>query len=240
MHRILLVEDSPQDQILAQEALGNAYMILTASSAEEAVEMLTRETPDLILLDLSLPKKDGYSLLTLLQSHPGRGDIPVICLSGRGEIADKVAAFSLGVDDYLVKPYHLVELKARVDSKIRRFKTADRQSAVISHGPIVIDRDQHRVFVTEGQDRREVVLTPTEFKLLQHLARSPNRVFTREQLMQAGWGSDAAVFDRAVDVHVCGIRRKLHPYSDLIRSVPGIGYKLTSAPTARADAAPSR
>src|SRR5262249_6623062 len=140
---------------------------------------------------------------------PRASQIPVICLTGKTETASKVAAFTLGVEDYIVKPFDTIELRVRVEAKLKKIQRARNKSDHLVVGRLQIDRDNYTVHVTEASSRREISLTPTEFKLLCHLARQPERVFSREQLMTAVWGNDAEVFDRAVDVHMSGVRRKL-------------------------------
>ncbi len=227
-HRILLVEDAEDAVLVVQDALAQHHQVLVAKTVDEAADILAGNEISLVLLDLTLPQKDGYTLLAKLQGDPRTAGLPVICLTGRAEVSDKVAAFSLGAEDYLVKPVNTIELRARVDAKLRRVEKAKENNDHLVVGRLEIDRTAHIVYVKDAQgERKAVSLTPTEFKLLCHLARQPERVFTREQLMVGGWGNEGEVFDRAVDVHISGIRRKLGDLGNYLQAVPGVGYKLS-------------
>ncbi|MBS1962541.1 MAG: response regulator transcription factor [Bdellovibrionales bacterium] len=228
MQRILVVEDSPEDQLIAAEALGFGYRIVNATSVDEAAKLLSTEEFDLVLLDLTLPNREGYELIARAHADPKTAEIPMICVTGRTSVMDKVAAFSLGADDYVVKPYNLIELKARIEARLKKAKRRSERDALIVEGPIQISRDTHQVLISGETGRRELDLTPIEFKLLVHLVKSPGRVYTREQLLIAGRGSDSVVFERAVDVHVCSLRKKLGAEAALIAAVPGVGYKFTT------------
>jgi DNA-binding response OmpR family regulator len=150
-------------------------------------------------------------------------DIPVMCVSGRVNLTDKVTAFSLGADDYITKPFDPIELRARVSSKIRRHRRRV-ESPVLRVGPIEIDRARHLISIKGS----EVEVTQTEFKLLCALAKRPNQVYTRDQLLIAVWGENADVLERVVDVHLCSLRRKLGTCSRFVKAVPGVGYKLST------------
>lgn len=228
MQRILVVEDSQEDQMIVAEALGFGYRIVNATCVDDAAKLLSTQEFDLVLLDLTLPNRDGYELITRAHADPKTAEIPMICVTGRTSVMDKVAAFSLGADDYVVKPYNLIELKARIEARLKKAARRTERDELIVQGPIQISRDTHQVLIVNGSERRELDLTPIEFKLLVHLVKSPDRVYTREQLLVAGWGSDSAVFERAVDVHVCSLRKKLGAEAALIAAVPGVGYKFTS------------
>ncbi len=226
MNQILLVEDSPEYQLMAQEALGSYFQLIIVDRVEKAIEALELNKVELVLLDLSLPTQDGYSLLAKLQSSEKTSDIPVMCITSRSQVADKVAAFSLGVDDYIVKPYNLIELKARVEAKLRKQKRRTEQNEILIHGDLRINCDLHQVMVQNTPEgATEVHLTPIEFRLLTRLVRQPGKVFTRNELMIAVWGNDASVFDRTVDVHIWSLRKKLGSLGHYIVSVSGVGYK---------------
>jgi two-component system phosphate regulon response regulator PhoB len=197
-----------------------------ASNADEALFLLKKENFHLILLDIGLPGKDGYALLADLQSLRYVKDIPIICLTGKTNITDKITAFSLGVDDYLVKPFDPLELRARVDAKlIRTYKNAEEKS-ISRVGNLEINHNTHRVFIVVDKQKHEAVLTQTEYKILSVLARRPEQIFSRDQLLVAVWGEDARVTDRVVDTHVCSLRKKLGDKAPLIKAVAGVGYKL--------------
>lgn len=236
MNHILLVEDSPEFQKLVSRSLGH-HKITIAGSVDEASSLLRETRFDLVLLDISLPKRDGYALLSEIQSDPELSGIPVICLTGKNEVTDKVTAFSLGADDYIVKPFHPIELKARVDGRISKRGRRAESESVLKVANLEIDRSTHRAIVRDAGGAREVRLTQTEFKLLCVLVTRPDQVYSRDQLLVAAWGEDADVLDRAVDVHLCSLRKKLGGCGSAIEAVPGVGYRF--APT-RVSSPPKR
>lgn len=220
-HTILLIEDSPEYQLLVSRALSQ-HKIVVVDHPDQVINALETNSIELIILDITLPSRDGFSVLQEVQSHSNFEDIPVICLTGKDQISDKVTAFSLGADDYVQKPFNPIELKARIESKL--LKRSRNSSKKLELGSIQVDFNSHRVTVDGGV--REVSLTQTEFKILAYMGKSPDQVFSREQILSAIWGDDGAVFDRAVDVHVCSLRKKLAPYGVQFKSVAGVGYKI--------------
>ncbi len=225
MTKVLLIEDAEEYQKIVLRTLPHLH-VLCANDADEAIALVSKNDFDLILLDIHLPQRDGYSLLAEFQSKEETKDIPVICLTGKAGVTDKVTAFSLGAEDYLVKPFDPLELRARVDARLSRTKKTAVSETSLVVGPLEIDRSRHRTFLQEEQGRREVELTQTEFKILCCLAKRPDQIFTRDQLLVSVWGEDAKVLDRVVDTHICSLRKKLGRNSPTIKSVPGIGYKL--------------
>ncbi|MEK6554912.1 MAG: response regulator transcription factor, partial [Bdellovibrionota bacterium] len=147
--------------------------------------------------------------------------------TGRTHITDKVTAFSLGAEDYISKPFDPIELKVRVDSKLKRIQIDKDKNSMIIRGDLQINLKSHKVKIATKEKTTSVALTPLEFKILCYLAKSPDQVFTRNQILTDVWGSDAEVFDRAVDVHVCSLRNKLLELSYSIQAVPGVGYQFT-------------
>lgn len=226
---ILIVEDAEGFQALILRTLSH-HSLLIATDVKTARSYLASQHIDLVLMDLNLPDESGYTLLSEIQSL----DKPVaaICLTGRTGISDKVTAFSMGVEDYIVKPFDPLELRARVDARLQKLFSSDGDKKRMAVGDLIIDQSTHRTYLMRENKKEEVVLTQTEFKILCCLARRPEQVFTRDQLLVAAWGDDAKVLDRAVDVHVCAIRKKLgDSHSCYIKSVPGVGYKLTLDPS---------
>lgn len=223
--KVLVVEDSEEYQKIILRTLGG-FDVTCVSSAEEADVQLRNSTFDIALIDINLPEKDGYSLISEIQANPEVNSIPIMCLSARSSINDKITAFSLGADDYLTKPFDPLELLARINSKLkksRRLKEGELKSVI---GNIEIDHARHRVLVTENDAPKEVSLTQTEFKILCCLARRPDQIFTRDQLLVAAWGDSTKVLERVVDAHVCLLRKKLSTKTNYIKPVSGIGYKL--------------
>ena len=182
------------------------------------------ETPDLVLLDWMLPKVSGIEVCRRLRGRPETRNVPIIMLTARGEESDRVRGLDTGADDYLTKPVSMVELNARIRAVLRRIRPGLADDRV-SHGDIIIDRVAHRV----KRDGKEVHLGPTEFRLLDYLMQHPGRVFSREQLLDAVWGSDVFVEVRTVDVHVGRLRKALtvtEGARDPIRTVRSAGYAL--------------
>ncbi len=177
--------------------------------------------PELILLDIMLPGEDGISILKKLRSDIATCDIPIIMASAKGTEYDKVLGLDLGADDYLAKPFGMMEMVSRVKAILRR-SGPQIKSAVVKRGNIEIDVNKHKVTV----DGREIILTRKEYDLLLLFAENPERVFTREQLLAGVWQSDAFVETRTVDVHVGTLRTKLGKDGDLIRTVRGVGYRM--------------
>lgn len=216
---ILLIEDNEETQNLIRRVLSK-YHLVTTTNPDEVVQILDREKIDLILLDLGLPGRDGFTVLDELQASRF-STIPVVCITGKTEISDKVAAFTMGADDYIVKPFDIIEFKARIDSKIARIKkhTVEQNFTV---GKLRVNWMSQQVFTAANV---EIPLTQTEFKLLNCFIHESTKVFSRQELMNAVWGNEETVFDRAVDVHISSLRRKLMNHGIRFKSVPGVGYR---------------
>jgi two-component system phosphate regulon response regulator PhoB len=176
--------------------------------------------PDLILLDIMLPGLSGTEILRELRSSERTRDIPVIIISARTEETDQVIGFSLGADDYVTKPFSPRVLMQKIKALRRRVEGGSEPIDIVEHLGIRIDRIRHRTFAGD----REVVLTPTEFRLLECLLRQPGRAFSRHQLMDVAIGEDAIVLERTIDVHIKTLRRKLDD-ATLIETVRGVGYR---------------
>lgn len=222
--RILIVEDEePLALLLRYNLEAEGYEVESATRGDEAELKLRESTPDLVLLDWMLPALSGIELCRRLRARPETSGLPIIMLTARGEEAERVRGLATGADDYVVKPFSVPELMARIRSLLRRSNPA-RISDRLKFGDIDIDRERRRVFRGE----REVELSPTEFRLLEFFLESPGRVFSREQLLNAVWGTEAYVNERTVDVHVGRLRKALIQGSepDPVRTVRGFGYAL--------------
>lgn len=221
--RVLLVEDDVDLSRQLKAALADAgYAVDHAADGEEAWFLGDTEPYDVIVLDLGLPKIDGVSVLERWRRE-GK-TTPVLILTARGAWSDKVSGFDAGADDYLTKPFSMVELIARIRAVLRRIRPGLADDR-LNHGDIVVDRVSHRV----RRNGKEVHLGPTEFRLLDHFMQHPGRVFSREQLLDAVWGSDVYVEARTVDVHVGRLRKALSIGDDSanpIRTVRSAGYSL--------------
>ncbi|MEM1504219.1 response regulator transcription factor [Domibacillus sp. 8LH] len=216
----LLVVDDEQDMVdLVTMYLENAgYTVSSALNGEEAEEKLKELQPDLILLDIMMPGRDGFAVCEAIRSY---SDIPIIFLSARGEEWDKVRAFSLGGDDYIVKPFSPGEMTARIQAVLRRFGSSTDKRETIQYQTLLIDIHSRAVKV----DGTAVGLTMKEFDLLVLLAKNRGRIFSREELLETVWGTEYRGGTRTVDTHIKTLRMKLKHEGASIETVWGIGYK---------------
>jgi two-component system, OmpR family, phosphate regulon response regulator PhoB len=220
--RILIVEDEqPLVTLLTYNLEAAGYTVQAETRGDDAELALRDDLPDLVVLDWMLPGVSGIELCRRLRQRPQTKALPIIMLTARGEEADRVRGLATGADDYVVKPFSVAELMARVKALLRRMNPALGEDAVLV-GDLKLDRAARRVHRGE----REVKLGPTEFRLLEHLMKSPGRVYDRVQLLDMVWGRDAEIDDRTVDVHVGRLRKALaHGQErDPIRTVRGAGY----------------
>jgi two-component system phosphate regulon response regulator PhoB len=221
---VLVAEDeSALVTLLRYNLEREGYRVLEARDGEEALLVAAEEQPDLVVLDWMLPKVSGIEVCRRLRSRPETRNVPIIILTARGEETDRIRGLDTGADDYVVKPFSMTELTARIRAVLRRIRPGLAEDR-IRHGDIVIDRVAHRV----KRGVREVHLGPTEFRLLDYLMQHPGRVFSREQLLDAVWGSDVYVEARTVDVHIGRLRKALNQEieGDPIRTVRSAGYSL--------------
>jgi two-component system phosphate regulon response regulator PhoB len=221
---VLVVEDEDALATLLHYNLDKeGYVVGVAGDGEEALTMASERAPDLVILDWMLPKVSGIEVCRRLRGRSETRNVPIIMLTARGEETDRIRGLDTGADDYVVKPFSMIELTARVRAVLRRIRPglADDRITV---GDIVIDRVAHRV----KRLGKEVHLGPTEFRLLDYLMQHPGRVFSREQLLDAVWGSDVYVEARTVDVHIGRLRKALNGDvdGDPIRTVRSAGYSL--------------
>ena len=219
---ILIVEDEePIKVLLTYNFEAEGYRVRATSSGEEVGPMIADERPNLIILDWMLPGISGIEVCRLLRARPETRDIPILMLTARGEEAERVRGLATGADDYVVKPFSVPELLARTKSILRRVDP-DAVAEVLTAGDLSLDRKMRRV--TRGG--RDVNLSPTEFRLLEHLLQSPGRVYSRAQLLDAVWGREIYVDERTVDVHVGRLRKAITRgrEHDPIRTVRGLGY----------------
>lgn len=220
---ILVVEDESDIlELVRYNLTREGYDVREAASGEAALKLVKTVKPDLVLLDLMLPEIDGLEVCRRLKAEPTTAEIPVVMLTAKGEEADIVAGLELGADDYVTKPFSPRVLIARVRAVLRRRaqKTPGEKDVIKAHN-IVIHPGRHEVLI----DGEPVALTHTEFRVLQYLARRPGWVFTRYQIVDAVHGEDYAVTERAVDVQIVGLRKKLGEAGKYIETVRGVGYR---------------
>ncbi len=219
---IFCVEDDTSIRDLMQYALQTAgFETLGVSCADELNEALRSKKPDLILLDIMLPGEDGLSILKRLRRQSGTADIPVIVVTAKGTEYDKVIGLDSGADDYLVKPFGMMEFISRVKAVLRRTEQKEPEE-ILQVGEIMLNKSTHTVFSCGNN----VSLTLKEYDLLEMFLRNPRLVFSREQMLQSVWGADYAGETRTVDVHIGTLRTKLGPCGDYIQTVRGVGYKM--------------
>jgi two-component system phosphate regulon response regulator PhoB len=224
---VLVVEDEDSLATLLQYNLQKeGYEVGLAGDGEEALLMVEERLPDLIVLDWMLPKVSGIEVCRRLRQRNETRNIPIVMLTARGEETDRVRGLDTGADDYVVKPFSMSELAARIRAVLRRIRPGLAEDRLL-HGDIVVDRVAHRV----RRANKEIHLGPTEFRLLDYLMQHPGRVFSREQLLDAVWGSDVYVEARTVDVHIGRLRKALNRGvdDDPIRTVRSAGYSLDAA-----------
>ena len=221
---VLVVEDEmPLTTLLRYNLEKEGYRVSEARDGEEAMMMADEEMPDLTLLDWMLPKISGIEVCRRLRGRPESRNMPIIMLTARGEENDRIRGLDTGADDYITKPFSMTELLARVRAVLRRIRPALAED-VATFGDIIVDRSAHRV----RRGPKDIHLGPTEYRLLDHFMQHPGRVFSREQLLDAVWGSDVYVEARTVDVHIGRLRKALNVpgQTDPIRTVRSAGYAL--------------
>lgn len=229
---ILIVEDEPAIQELISYNLRNAgYAVLCANSAEQAAIMINEMLPDLILLDWMLPNMSGIEFARFLRRGQRTKPVPIIILTARADESDKVSGLEAGADDYITKPFSSREVIARVKAVLRR-RLPEVSDEILAAGGVTLDPAKHRVTVTgleDGIREKEILLSPTEFRLLHFLMAHAERVHTRTHLLDRVWGDHIFVEDRTVDVHVRRLRKALEIVgkSDLVQTVRGKGYRFS-------------
>ena len=222
--RIMIVEDEePLTLLLRYNLESEGYEVETSARGDEAEIKLKESPPDLLVLDWMLPGMSGIELCRRLRARPDTERLPIIMLTARGEESERVRGLATGADDYIVKPFSVPELLARVRALLRRAKP-ERMADVLVLGEIELDRVKKRVL----RSGRDIELGPTEYRLLEFLMERPGRVFTREQLLDGVWGSEVYIDERTVDVHVGRLRKALNRGNDNdpIRTVRGSGYSI--------------
>lgn len=221
---VLVVEDElAQREVLAYNLEAEGFRVCKAENGDEALLVVDEDMPDIIVLDWMMPNLSGIEVCRRLKTRPETRSIPIIMLSARSEEVDKVRGLETGADDYVVKPYSVLELMARVRSQLRRV----RPSTVglrLEFDDIVLDAETHKV----SRSDKLLKLGPTEFRLLSTFMEKPGRVWSREQLLDRVWGRDIYVDTRTVDVHIGRLRKALTQYggNDPVRTVRGAGYAL--------------
>lgn len=224
MKRILIIEDDRDIVELVRYNLANeGFQVSAASDGNSGLNSLKKAPPDLLLLDLMLPKLSGLDICREIRRDDSLNRLPILMLTARGDEADRVVGLEMGADDYVTKPFSPRELIARVKALLRRAEPASESPRIIEIGKLAIDPASYRV----SYSGKAVPLSTLEFRLLYYLASRPNRVFTRDQLLDAVWGTDRFVTPRSVDVYVRRLREKIEPDPENpmhLKTVRGAGY----------------
>ncbi len=224
MKKIVLIEDDADLYSLIQYNLEKeGFTMAGAQTGKGAIDLCRRERPDLIILDIMLPDSDGLEICRAIRNHSELAPVPVIFLTARASETDRIVGLELGANDYIVKPFFIRELIARIKIHFRGQPPATK---ILRSGDLELDRARCRVHL----NTEEITLTATEFRLLEFLMSRPGVVFSREQLLDAVWGHDRAVTDRTVDVYILRLRQKIEAAeeSTFIRSVRGFGYSFNA------------
>jgi len=227
--KILIVED---DQSILEALQYNFrkenFEVSVASNGRDALLQVQRQVPDVIVLDLMIPPPDGLQVCRQLRSDARTKNVRILILTAKDEELDEVLGFNMGADDYVSKPFRVKALVERVKALLRRPQGEVSEHDILSIGGIEIDRTQHLVKL----DGEELLLTPTEFRLLWTLARQPGRTFSRNELLDCCRGEDANSMERTIDVHVRALRKKLEGRADQVETIRGIGYRFKPGRTA--------
>ena len=220
--RILIIEDEKDIvELISYNLEREGFSVTAASAGEEALELLRKDLPDLIVLDLMLTGMDGLEFCRLVKQESKTKNIPIIMLTAKSEESDVVVGLQLGADDYITKPFSPKVLLARIKTALRRLSDKSIADEVRKIGDLEINLPKHRVLF----QNHSIELTTIEFNILEFLSRHPGRVFSRDQIMDKVWKDGRFIVDRAVDVHIRGLRKKLGKEADFIETVRGVGYR---------------
>ncbi|HSC35727.1 MAG TPA: response regulator transcription factor [Thermodesulfobacteriota bacterium] len=222
---ITIVEDEEDIvKLVSHHLKREGFKVKEFHNGRDFLSYIESVVPDLAVLDIMLPGIDGLEICRILKNKSTTVSVPIIMLTAKASEADVVVGLELGADDYIVKPFSPRELVARVKTVLRRTGTKESEDNIIKVGPLTINTEKYEVSV----DNEKVLLTTTEFKILEVLADGKGRVFTRDQLLKKKrlWGDDKLVYDRTIDVHIKNLREKLGPAGNMIKTVRSIGYKL--------------
>jgi two-component system, OmpR family, alkaline phosphatase synthesis response regulator PhoP len=219
----VLVIDDEKDliELVSYNLEKEGFLVKGALDGESGMSAAVRDNPDIILVDLMLPGIDGLEVCRRLRSETRTARIPIIMLTAKSQESDRIVGLELGADDYVTKPFSPRELSARVKAVLRRISVQTSQPSLIRRNELTIDLDRREV----SCKGKNIILTASEFRLLQFLAEHPGRVFSRSELIDAALGRDIVVVDRTIDVHITGLRKKLAKCGECIETVRGFGYR---------------
>lgn len=225
MNKILLIEDDPEIYNIVNSAIGGQVELKWAERIAAARKALSEEHFDLILLDVELPDGNGMDFCLQIQSIADAQNTAIFFLTAHGDLSQKVMGFSAGADDYVVKPFSPLELKARIEARLKKNSMLRNSQSLLSWKELKINRNNHEVSVFNGTAFENVNLTSIEYKILSFFAQHPDTVVSRDDILNTVWGKEVYVDARSVDTHVSKLRKKLDKVSHIIKSVHGAGYK---------------
>ena len=221
--KILIVDDERDlVELIGLNLQRNGYEVVSAHDGATGLELARRQRPDLIVLDVMMPGLSGRDVTMALKGDPETATMPILMLTAKTEETDIIVGLSMGADDYVTKPFSMKVLLARVAAILRRKSSAEPSESLLGVGPVMVDQSKHEVTV-QG---RPVNLTPTEFNLLTALIGARGRVLSRDKLMDRAMGTEVFVTDRAIDVHITAVRKKLGDFAWMIHTVRGVGYRV--------------
>lgn len=225
MHRILLVEDSKEIYQMVSQSISQLADLTWAKSVKEAKEEIAKANFDLMILDVDLPDGNGIDLCSSLQST--HSHVAIFFLTGHTNLSEKVMGFSAGADDYITKPFFPLELRARLEGRLRKNKQQEVSSDNLKWKELQISKSRQEVMILENDNYQKIDLTSLEFKILMYFAARIGEVIIRDQILNDIWGQDIHVYHRSVDTHVSKLRKKLGSVAHVLESIHGAGYKFT-------------
>ncbi len=226
--KILLIEDAEESKDLVCGALGSSFDVSWALSIKDAQEQVKKNKFDLIILDVGLPDGDGFQFYSLLKANDETKGIPAIFLTARDSIGDKVMGISMGAEDYVIKPFSPLELRARVEMRIKKKLERTEEGKIIKRKGFELNLPEQRAFLISEGDKTDLQLTSLEFKILVLLVTREETIFSRDQLLNQVWGGNTFLTDRCIDTHIYELRKKLGKFATWIQSVYGQGYRFST------------
>jgi len=230
MKKLLIIEDDHSLASVVEYNFSNSgYDVFCARDGQDGINQARSIMPDIILLDLMIPVIDGIEVCRQLRAESTTRETPIIMVTAKSEEVDQLIGFSVGADDYVIKPFSVRVLMEKVKTLLRRHTRSQGAGLdIVSNGPVEVDRRRHRVLL----DQKQLELTPSEFRLLDTLIRNPGRAFERSELMNSALGADTLALERTIDVHIRSLRKKLGVHADVIQTVRGVGYRFRESSSA--------
>jgi len=224
MRQVLVIDDEKDIvETISYNLEKEGYKVSKSYDGMNGFEAVQKKMPDIVILDLMLPGMTGIEVCKAMKADPKTASIPIIMLTAKGEETDKIVGLEVGADDYMTKPFSIRELSARIRTVLKRCGRKEEPKTLLKFPGLEIDGDQHTVKVSN----KEIELTAKEFLLLEHLARNPEKVFSRDRLLDMVWGIDAPIETRTVDVHMRRLREKLGKAAKYLKTLHGVGYKFS-------------